>query len=65
MPDIVVRPSVDGSWLVELNPGCPARVLVSQSYFVPSRRDQTTPSCRNAANRQLADPQPGSARQTS
>ena len=33
MPDIVVRPSADGSWLVELNPDALPRVLVSQSYF--------------------------------
>ncbi|NTF40697.1 RNA polymerase sigma-54 factor [Rhizobium sp. AC27/96] len=33
MPDIVVRPSTDGSWLVELNPDALPRVLVSQSYF--------------------------------
>jgi len=33
MPDIVVRPSSDGSWLVELNPDTLPRVLVSQSYF--------------------------------
>ena len=33
MPDIVVRPSADGSWLVELNPDTLPRVLVSQSYF--------------------------------
>lgn len=33
MPDIVVRPSSDGSWLVELNPDALPRVLVSQTYF--------------------------------
>jgi RNA polymerase sigma-54 factor len=33
MPDVVVRPSSDGSWLVELNPDTLPRVLVSQSYF--------------------------------
>jgi RNA polymerase sigma-54 factor len=32
-PDIVVRPSSDGSWQVELNPDTLPRVLVSQSYF--------------------------------
>jgi RNA polymerase sigma-54 factor len=32
-PDIVVRPSVDGGWLVELNPDTLPRVLVNQTYF--------------------------------
>jgi RNA polymerase sigma-54 factor len=32
-PDIVVRASSDGSWLVELNPDTLPRVLVNQSYF--------------------------------
>jgi RNA polymerase sigma-54 factor len=33
MPDIVVRASADGSWLVELNPDTLPRVLVNQAYF--------------------------------
>ncbi|PKA44272.1 RNA polymerase factor sigma-54 [Rhizobium sullae] len=33
MPDVVVRLSSDGSWLVELNPDTLPRVLVNQSYF--------------------------------
>jgi RNA polymerase sigma-54 factor len=33
MPDVVVRPGSDGSWLVELNPDTLPRVLVNQSYF--------------------------------
>ncbi|APO73293.1 RNA polymerase sigma-54 factor RpoN 1 [Rhizobium etli 8C-3] len=33
MPDVVVRSSSDGSWLVELNPDTLPRVLVNQSYF--------------------------------
>ncbi|KAA0699292.1 RNA polymerase sigma-54 factor [Neorhizobium sp. P12A] len=33
MPDIIVRPSADGSWLVELNPDTLPKVLVNQSYF--------------------------------
>jgi RNA polymerase sigma-54 factor len=33
MPDIVVRASADGSWLVELNPDTLPKVLVNQSYF--------------------------------
>lgn len=32
-PDVVVRPSSDGAWLVELNPDTLPRVLVNQSYF--------------------------------
>jgi RNA polymerase sigma-54 factor len=32
-PDIVVRPSADGGWLVELNPDTLPRVLVNQVYF--------------------------------
>jgi RNA polymerase sigma-54 factor len=32
-PDIVVRPSSDGGWLVELNPDTLPRVLVNQAYF--------------------------------
>ncbi|ARQ08499.1 RNA polymerase sigma-54 factor RpoN 1 [Rhizobium etli] len=33
MPDVVVRPSAEGGWLVELNPDTLPRVLVNQSYF--------------------------------
>ncbi|MBC2806903.1 RNA polymerase factor sigma-54 [Rhizobium ruizarguesonis] len=33
MPDVVVRASSDGGWLVELNPDMLPRVLVNQSYF--------------------------------
>ncbi len=33
MPDVVVRSSSDGSWLVELNPDTLPRVLVNQAYF--------------------------------
>ncbi|MBB3442739.1 RNA polymerase factor sigma-54 [Rhizobium sp. BK379] len=32
-PDVVVRPSSDGAWLVELNPDTLPRVLVNQTYF--------------------------------
>ncbi len=32
-PDIVVRPSPDGGWQVELNPDTLPRVLVNQAYF--------------------------------
>ena len=33
VPDIVVRPSSAGRWLIELNPETLPRVLVNQSYF--------------------------------
>ncbi|MEF3129280.1 RNA polymerase factor sigma-54 (plasmid) [Rhizobium leguminosarum] len=33
MPDVVVRASSEGGWLVELNPDTLPRVLVNQSYF--------------------------------
>ena len=32
-PDVVVRPSLDGGWNVELNPDTLPRVLVNQTYF--------------------------------
>lgn len=33
VPDILVRPSSDGGWLIELNPETLPRVLVNQTYF--------------------------------
>lgn len=33
VPDIIVKPSSDGSWLIELNPETLPRVLVNQTYF--------------------------------
>ncbi|MES5099815.1 RNA polymerase factor sigma-54 [Agrobacterium sp. BA1120] len=33
VPDIIVRPSSDGGWLIELNPETLPRVLVNQTYF--------------------------------
>ncbi|MGO8655624.1 RNA polymerase sigma-54 factor, partial [Rhizobium ruizarguesonis] len=33
IPVVVVRPSSDGGWLVELNPDALPRVLVDRSYF--------------------------------
>jgi RNA polymerase sigma-54 factor len=33
IPDVIVRASPDGSWLVELNPAALPRVLVNQSYY--------------------------------
>src|SRR6202051_1645702 len=33
IPDVLVRPAPDGSWLVELNSGTLPRVLVNQTYF--------------------------------
>ena len=33
IPDVLVRPAPDGSWLVELNSGTLPRVLVNQAYY--------------------------------
>jgi len=33
IPDVLVRPAPDGSWLVELNSGTLPRVLVNQTYY--------------------------------
>ncbi len=33
IPDIIVHPSTDGSWLIDLNPETLPRVLVNHSYF--------------------------------
>lgn len=33
VPDVVVRPGSDGSWLVEMNPDTLPRVLINQTYF--------------------------------
>jgi RNA polymerase sigma-54 factor len=33
VPDVIVRPRLDGGWLVELNSDTLPRVLVNQSYF--------------------------------
>ncbi len=33
IPDVMVRPRPDGSWLVELNTGTLPKVLVNQSYY--------------------------------
>ncbi|WP_333899226.1 RNA polymerase factor sigma-54 [Agrobacterium pusense] len=33
VPDIIVRPSSSGGWLVEINPETLPRVLINQSYF--------------------------------
>lgn len=33
VPDIIVRPSSDGGWLIELNPETLPRVLVNHTYF--------------------------------
>lgn len=34
IPDIIVHPSTDGSWLIDLNPETLPRVLVNHSYFM-------------------------------
>jgi len=33
MPDVIVRPSAEGGWAVELNPDALPRVLVNETYF--------------------------------
>lgn len=33
IPDVIVHPSTDGSWLIDLNPDTLPRVLVNHSYF--------------------------------
>jgi RNA polymerase sigma-54 factor len=33
VPDVIVRASPDGSWLVELNPAALPKVLINQSYY--------------------------------
>lgn len=38
VPDIIVRPSSEGGWLVELNPETLPRVLVNQTYFAAIAR---------------------------
>lgn len=38
VPDIVVRSSSEGAWLVELNPETLPRVLINQSYFAAVSR---------------------------
>jgi RNA polymerase sigma-54 factor len=39
IPVVVVRPSSDGGWLVELNPDALPRVLVDRSYFSRVAKD--------------------------
>ena len=54
VPDVLVRPAADGSWIVELNSDTLPRVLVNRSYFTKvtkaarSRRTRATSSsaCR-------------------
>ncbi|MBP2548258.1 RNA polymerase sigma-54 factor [Neorhizobium galegae] len=43
VPDIVVRASTDGSWLVELNPDTLPKVLVNQAYFQTVSKKATRP----------------------
>ncbi|MCC6984458.1 MAG: RNA polymerase factor sigma-54 [Bauldia sp.] len=38
IPDVLVRPAPDGSWLIELNSTTLPRVLVNQSYYVTVSR---------------------------
>jgi RNA polymerase sigma-54 factor len=41
IPDVIVRPAVDGSWHVELNAECMPRVLVNQTYVATVSRAAT------------------------
>ncbi|MGO7954662.1 hypothetical protein ACC758_38570, partial [Rhizobium ruizarguesonis] len=45
MPDVVVRASSEGGWLVELNPDKLPRVLVNQSYFSRVTRNGEDHAC--------------------
>ena len=38
IPDVFVRPSPDGGWLVELNPDTLPKVLINQSYYAEVAR---------------------------
>ena len=38
VPDVFVRPSPDGAWIVELNPDTLPRVLVNQTYYAKVAR---------------------------
>ena len=38
VPDVIVRPSPDGGWAVELNPDALPRVLVNETYFATVSR---------------------------
>ena len=48
VPDVSVRASADGSWLLELNPAALPRVLVNQSYFA-----KVSSSTTNAADKEF------------
>jgi RNA polymerase sigma-54 factor len=42
IPDILMRPSPDGGWIVELNPETLPRVLVNNSYYAKVSKDAQT-----------------------
>lgn len=42
VPDIVVRPSLESGWMVELNPDILPRVLVNQTYYTAITKNGTT-----------------------
>ena len=58
LPDVMVRPARDGSWMVELNNDTLPRVLVNRSYYAtvsktdahPSRTRATSLECLQNAN---------------
>lgn len=41
VPDIIVRPSSEGGWLVEINPDTLPRVLINQTYFAEVSKHKT------------------------
>lgn len=45
-PDVIMRPSADGGWRVELNPETLPRVLVNRHYYAEVSRDARTPADR-------------------
>ncbi|HZP19357.1 MAG TPA: RNA polymerase factor sigma-54 [Bauldia sp.] len=42
VPDVTVRPALDGSWIVELNSSTLPRVLINQSYYAKVARSRKT-----------------------
>ena len=67
LPDVMVRPARDGSWLVELNNDTLPRVLVNRSYYPTVSKtaalEQDKGYLRRVpAERQLAGQEPRPAR---
>ena len=68
VPDVLVRQSSDGSWLVELNSETLPRVLVNRSYYTrvtkTARSEQDKLSLRMPSDRELVGEKSRSARAT-